>query len=90
MNSFMKTENKLQGATNYRAWKSRIEIILARHKVLGIVLGKVTEPTDQAGKDKFQEDDILARSIIRESVREHLISYIIDHQTSKEMYATIT
>ena len=78
MISFMKTKNKLEGATNVRAWKMRNDLVLAVHKVLGIVLGKVSEPTDQAGKNKFQEDDILAMSIIVESVRDHMIPYIVD------------
>jgi len=53
MNSFTKTKNKLEGATDYRAWQARIVLVLSRHKILGFVRGKVAEPTDQAGKDKF-------------------------------------
>jgi len=48
--------------------------------------GKVTKPVDQARTDKFQEDGILVMSIIAKFVRDHLIAYIVDHKSSKEMY----
>jgi hypothetical protein len=33
----MKSENKLDGASNFRAWKTRIDLILAKNKVSDIV-----------------------------------------------------
>ena len=33
----MKLENKLDGACNFRAWKTRIDLILAKNKVLDIM-----------------------------------------------------
>jgi len=41
MNTFMKIENEIEGATNFRAWNTRIDLALARHKILGIVLEKL-------------------------------------------------
>ena len=37
----MKSENKIDGASNFRAWKTRIDLILAKNKVLEIVKGKI-------------------------------------------------
>lgn len=85
----MKSERKIEGVTNYRAWKARVEIILKRNKFFGIVTGKVTEPFDQAGKEKFHEDDTLARSILLDYVRDHLIPYIDEHKTAKDMHDAI-
>lgn len=82
----MKAKNKLEGATNIRAWKTRIDLVFSRNKALDIVKEKVTEPDDEAGKVKFKGDDIMAMSIIVESVRDHLIPYIADHESSKQMY----
>jgi hypothetical protein len=39
----MKLENKLDGASNFRAWKTRIDLILAKNKVLDIMKGKIME-----------------------------------------------
>jgi hypothetical protein len=36
----MKSENKLDGASNFREWKKRIDLILAKNKVMDIVKGK--------------------------------------------------
>jgi hypothetical protein len=43
----MKLENKLDGASNFRAWKTRIDLILAKNKVLDIV-----KPEFEEGKEK--------------------------------------
>jgi hypothetical protein len=40
----IESENKLEGASNFRAWKTRIDLILAKNKVLDIVKGKIMEP----------------------------------------------
>ena len=50
MKNSMKTENKLQRASNYRAWKKRIDLILEKNKVLTLVLEKVKKTTDEAKK----------------------------------------
>jgi hypothetical protein len=46
----MKSENKLDGASNFKAWKTRIELILAKIKVMDIVKGKIVEPEFEEGK----------------------------------------
>ena len=70
----MKSENKLDGASNFRAWKTRIDLILAKNKVLDIVKGKIMKPEFKEGEekeqknvaamDKFKDIDINAMSII--------------------------
>jgi hypothetical protein len=48
----MKLENKLERASNFKAWKTRIDLILAKNKVLDIVKGKIVEPQFEEGKEK--------------------------------------
>ena len=48
----MTSENKLEGDSNFRAWNTRIELILAKNKVLDIMKGKIMEPQFEAGKEK--------------------------------------
>jgi hypothetical protein len=96
----MKSENKLEGASNFRAWKTRIDLILAKNKVLDIVKGKIMEPQFEAGKEKepqnvavmekFKDNDINAMSIIVDSVKDHLIPYISHLDSSKKMYDALT
>jgi hypothetical protein len=96
----MKSENKLEGASNFRAWKTRIDLILAKDKVLDIVKGKIVEPQFEEGKEKepqnvavmekFKNNDINAMSIIVDSVKDHLIPYISHLDSSKKMYDALT
>jgi predicted lipoprotein len=58
----MKSENKLEGASNFRAWKTRIDLILAKNKVLDIVKGKIVEPEFEEGKEKEPQNVALWRS----------------------------
>jgi hypothetical protein len=96
----MKSENKLDGASNFRAWKTRIDVILAKNKVLDIVKGKIVkpefdegeekEPKNVAAMEKFKDVDINAMSIIVDSIKDHLIPYISHLDSSKKMYDALT
>jgi hypothetical protein len=96
----MKSENKLDGASNFRAWKTRIDLILAKNKVLDIVKGKIVKPEFEEGKEKepqnvaamekFKDGDINAMSIIVDSIKDHLIPYISHLDSSKKMYDALT
>jgi hypothetical protein len=100
MTNSMKSENKLDGASNFRAWKTRIDLILAKNKVLDIVKGKIVKPEFEEGKDKepqnvaamekFKDVDINAMSIIVYSIKDHLILYISHLDSSKKMYNALT
>ena len=91
----MKSENKLDGASNFRAWKTRIDLILAKNKVPDIVKpefeeGKEKEPQNVVAMEKFKDNDINAMSIIVESIKDHLIPYISHIDSSKKMYDALT
>jgi hypothetical protein len=100
MTNSMKSENKLDGASNFRAWKTRIDLILAKNKVLDIVKGKIVKPEFEEGEEKelqnvaamekFKAVDINAMSIIVDSIKYHLIPYISHLDSSKKMYDALT
>jgi hypothetical protein len=100
MTNSMKSENKLDGASNFRAWKTRIDLILAKNKVLDIVKGKIVKPEFKEGEEKesqnvaamekFKDVDINAMSIIVDSIKDHLIPYISHLDSSKKMYDALT
>jgi hypothetical protein len=48
----MKSESNLYGASNFKAWKTRIDLILAKNKVLDIMKGKIMELEFEEGKEK--------------------------------------
>jgi hypothetical protein len=92
----MKSKNKLEGDYNCTAWKTRIDLIFSKNKVLDIMKGKIMEPQFEEGKEKepqnvavmekFIDNDINAMSIIVDYVKDHLISYISHIDSSKKMY----
>jgi hypothetical protein len=96
----MKLENKLEGASNFRAWKTRIDLILAKNKVLEIVKENIMEPQFKEGKEKepqnivvmekFKDNEINSMSIIVDSIKDHLIPYISHLDSSKYMYDSLT
>jgi putative lipoic acid-binding regulatory protein len=91
----MKSKNKLYGASNFRAWKTRIDLILAKNKVLDIVKqefeeGKEKEQQNVEAMEKFKDVDINAMSIIVDSIKDHLIPYISHLDSSKKMYNALT
>jgi hypothetical protein len=96
----MKFEKKLDGASNFRAWKTRIDLILAKNKVLDIVKGKIVKPEFEEGKEKepqnvaamekFKDVDINAMTIIVDSIKDHLIPCISHLDSSKKMYDALT
>jgi hypothetical protein len=96
----MKSENKLDGASNFRAWKTRIDLILAKNKVLDIMKEKIVKPEFEEGKEKepqniavmekFKDGDINAMIIIVDSIKDHLIPYISHLESLKKMYDALT
>jgi hypothetical protein len=87
----MKSKNKLDGASNFRAWKTRIDLILAKNKVLDIVKpefeeGEEKELQNVVAMEKFKDVDINSMSIIVDSIKYHLIPYISHLDSSKKMY----
>ena len=95
MTNSMKSENNLDGASNFIAWKTRIDLILAKNKVLDIVKGKIMEPQFEEGKEKEPQNvaimeklkggDINVMSIIVDFVKDHLIPCISHLDSSKKM-----
>jgi hypothetical protein len=48
----IKSKNKLEGDSNFGAWKTRIELILAKNKVPDIVKRNIMETQFEAGKER--------------------------------------
>jgi hypothetical protein len=100
MTNSMKSENKLDGASKFRAWKKRIDLILSKNKVLYIVKVKIVKRKFEEGEEKetqsiatmekFKDVDINSMSIIVDSIKDHLIPYISHLDSSKKMYDALT
>jgi hypothetical protein len=77
----MKSKNMLEGASNFRAWKTRIDLILSKNKLLDIMKGNIMQPQFEEGKEKepqnvavvekFKDNEINSMSIIVDSIKDH-------------------
>ena len=86
MTTIMKTEDRLDGQSNFRSWKYRVMIILEDNDLAQYVRTDVAKPNDDPGKLTFKKNMIKAKRIILESVNDHLLSNIDDLNTPKAMF----
>jgi hypothetical protein len=79
MNYSMKSENKLDGASNFRAWKTRIDLILSKNKVMDIVKGKIVKLDFEEGKEK-EPQNVAPPSLIYQGIGTHgFVSSKVEH-----------
>ncbi len=89
----MKGENKLEGASNYKAWEKRIDIILEKNKVLDLVKGKVKNPTNESSateNETFKETKILAMTLMVDGIKDNVIPYISNIDSTQDMYEALS
>ena len=82
-------EDRLDGASNFNSWKSRLLITLEESDLMKFVEEVVPEPDDASEKSQWKKNDARARRIIIYSVKDHLIMYISKLKTTKEMFDTL-
>ena len=86
---YFKVEEKLNDKYEYHAWKMTLDLTLEEHEVLDYVQGKVVEPTSNAPfstKTKYIKCEVKENKILVDSIQNHLVSFISDLGTSKEIY----
>lgn len=76
------------GASNYLAWKKRIDVNLIENKVMDHVKGSITKPAkeDAQALAKFMKGEVRAPRILIESIKDSLTPYVSKLDTSKEIY----
>ena len=84
-----KVDDKLTDKFDYHAWKMSLDLVLEDQDVMDYVQGKIQEPplnAVAATKTKYRKGEIKAKMVIQDSIHKHLVSYISELSTSKEMY----
>ena len=86
--SFCKESTKLVGTNNFLAWKKRIDLLLKENELLEHVEGNITIPAKEQTQAlaKYNKDETKAQRILIESIKDSLIPYVSNFETSKEIY----
>ena len=84
-----KADDKFTDKFDYHAWKMSLHLALEDQDVMDYVHEKIQEPPSNAvaaTKTKYRKGEIKAKMIIQDSIHKHLVAYISELNTSKEMY----
>jgi hypothetical protein len=82
-------EDRLDGASNFSPWKSKLLVTLEEEDLLDATTKTLPETTTELEKKIRKEDDVRARKIIIYSVRDHLLPRIANLKTAYDMYKTL-
>ena len=78
-----KLVDKLEGVDKFHSWKYRISLILEENDLARFTKENVPEPVDAPTKAKYQKDMVMAKRIIVDSIKDHLISQVASKNTPK-------
>jgi len=70
--NFCKERNNLVGATNFLAWKKRIDLNLIENEVMVHIKGSITQPPkeDTQAHAKYMKGEVRAQRILIESIKD--------------------
>ena len=81
--SSIKSEDRLEGASNFNAWKARVLNILEESDLDNLVTRVEEEPTTNQGKSDYKKKHTKAKIIIFYSIKDNLIALL---RTTKECF----
>jgi hypothetical protein len=79
-------EDRLQGATNFWAWKARILLLLEKNDLKEYVESVVLSPNNPQELAAHKKKEVKAKRVLLDSVKDHLIPHIFEKKTAKDMY----
>ena len=82
-------EDRLDGASNFSPWKSKLLVTLEEHDLLDVTTKTLPATTTYIDKKIRNEEDVKARKIINYSVRDHLLPRIVNLKTTYDMYEAL-
>jgi len=82
----LRVEDRLDGASNFRSWKTRILLFLDENDIQNYVKESVSEPQDAKEKANHKKNEAKAKRILIDSIKDHLIPHVVELNISKEMY----
>ena len=85
----LRVEDRLEGISNFRSWKSRMLMLLNEQDLKDHVLKDILELEVARDKTKHKKNEVVAMRIIMDSVRDHLVPIISNQDSVKKMYEAL-
>ena len=86
MSHHTKLDKNLEGADNFRAWKYRISLFLEENELDSYIHEEVPVPEGDEAKALCKKNMVMAKRIIADSIKDHLIPQVSSLKTPKAMF----
>ena len=83
-------DDKLGEAKNFQAWKYNFSLVLKENELDSYISGEVPVLEGDEGKALHKKKLIKAKTIIYDSIKDHLIPQVSSLKTPKEMFDALT
>jgi hypothetical protein len=83
---FSQAEDRLEGASNFNAWKARIFNILEESDLDELVTRVMEEPTTNVGRAAYKKRQAKAKRVIFDSVKDSMMPLIAHLRTTNECF----
>ena len=81
----LRDQDRLEGASNYVIWKSRIEFLLDEHDLKALIESALVEPLDVAHLRQFKKNMARAKRLILDGVKDHIVPHIAAKNIARTM-----
>ena len=88
--SGLRVEDRLEGEGNWTPWKARIVLLLEECELWEIVEHAVTLTTDLNLISKFKKNNVGAKRIILDSVKDHIIPHVVGKDYAYQMWDSLS
>ena len=90
MSHHTKLDENLDGANNFWAWKYKISLVLEENELDSYIKEEVLVPKVDEAKSFQKNKLVMAKRIIAESIKDHLIPHVSSLKTLKAMSDALT
>jgi hypothetical protein len=88
--SSIKFEDRLEGASNFNAWKCRILNILEESDLEELVTRVIEEPTSNTARAAYKKKQSKAERVIFDYVKDNMMTIIGHLRTAKDFFDSLT
>ena len=81
MSHHTKLDEKLERADNFRSWKCRISLVLEENELDSYINEEVLVPEEDEAKALHTNNLVMAKRIIVDSIKDHLIPRVLPKDT---------